>query len=166
MSTPNPVPGAGAAGARANMLPPNIFDPRLDGSDYYWYVTNPTNMVAPNSYSSSIQIDSGTDFYWIATTYFADIGGATETSSGLVIPLVTVVIQDSGTSRNLMNAATALGALAGDGRQPYRLVRPRLFRANSVINFTWTPYAPTSITYANLYMTLHGYRKLAQPIGS
>jgi hypothetical protein len=167
MSTPANMVGPGsAASPRSNMLPPNIFDPRSDGSDYYWYVTNFGAALAPAATTNSqIQIDAGTDFYWIATSYFVDLAGAPITSGALILPLVTVLINDTGTSRNLMNSAVPVPAIAGDGREPYRLPRPRIFRANSVINFTWTSYATTTTTYTDIYFTLHGYRRLVQAPG-
>jgi|ERR1700732_1588560 len=155
----------GAISPRSNMLPPNIFDPRTDGSDYYWYVTNfGAALAAAANTQTNIQIDNGTDFYWIATSYQADTAGATLTESTNLLPLVTVLINDTGTSRNLMNSALAITCIAGDGKRPYRLVRPRLFRANSVINFTWVSYE-AAITVTNIYLTLHGYRRLVQPPG-
>ena len=168
MSVPaaNMVGAQSAASPRTSMLPPNIFDPRTDGSDYYWYVTNiSAGLAAAGVANTSIQIDNGTDFYWLATTYQADLAGAALTESGNIIPLVTVLINDTGSSRNLMNVAVPLPALAGDGKRPYRLIRPRLFRANSVINFTWTNYS-AGTTYSDLYFTMHGYRRLVQPPGA
>jgi hypothetical protein len=160
---PSMVPGPASA-PRNNMLPPNIFDPRNDGSDYYWYVANITAALAPGATgNTSVQIDAGTDFYWIATTIQADLQGAALTSGADIIPLVTVLINDTGTSRNLMNAPVPLPSLAGNGREPYRLVRPRLFRANSIVNFTFTSYVAAGTTYSNLYFTMHGYRRLVTP---
>lgn len=166
MQVPPNMMGAGsAASPRSNMLPPNIFDPRTDGSDYYWYVTNiAAALAAAGGTSSQIQIDAGTDFYWLATSYQADIAGGALTESGNIIPLVTVLINDTGTSRNLSNSAVPIPALAGDGKRPYRLVRPRLFRANSVINITYANYS-AGTTYANLFLTFHGYRRLVQAPG-
>ena len=164
---PNMVGGGSAASPRTNMLPPNIFDPRTDGSDYYWYVTNIAAALAPAAVSNTqIQIDAGTDFYWIASSYQIDISGAALTESSNPIPLITVVINDTGSSRNLMNSAIPLGAIAGDGKRPYRLIRPRLFRANSVINFTWTSYVAAGTTYSEISFTMHGYRRLVQPPGT
>lgn len=159
-------PGSAAA-PRSSMLPPNIFDPRSDGSDYYWYVANWAAPLAPGaSTNTQIQIDAGTDFYWIATTHFADLQGGDQTWDSFELPLVTVLINDTGASRNLMNAAVPIPALSGSGLMPYRLVRPRLFRANSVVNFTFTSYAAGGgDTYTNIYLTLHGYRRLVQAPG-
>jgi len=168
--TPMPVQqpmgpgGGGAASPRSNMLPPNIFDPRTDGSDYYWYVTDPGALNAGANGNSQIQIDAGTDFYWIATTIRPDIAGAAVNQGNIPSPNVLVTINDTGTSRNLMNGALPLSELAGDGREPYRLVRPRLFRANSVINFTYVSYEAV-VNYAHLYVVMHGYRRLVTPPG-
>src|SRR5258708_35870173 len=106
MSSPaNMVGGGSAASPRTNMLPPNIFDPRTDGSDYYWYVSNFGAAVAAlGATNTSIQIDAGTDFYWIATSYQADSAGGALTESSNIIPLLTVLINDTGTARNLMNS--------------------------------------------------------------
>jgi hypothetical protein len=158
---PTMQPGAAAA-PRNNMLPPNIFDPRTDGSDYYWYVTNTVGLAAGVTANSQIQIDAGTDFYWIATTIQADVAGGALTESTDIIPLVLLLINDTGTSRNLMNTGVPMGSICGDGKRPYRLVRPRLFRANSVVNFTYTNYS-NATTYGNLYFTMHGYRRLTVP---
>jgi hypothetical protein len=158
------APSAQVSRQPQQMLAPNIFDPRSDGSDYYFYTTNPGVLAPGGTANDSIQIDNGTDFYWIATTMQADIGEATLTESTNIIPLVTVLINDTGTSRNLMNAPVPVPSIAGDSKRPYRLVRPRLFRANSIINFTFTSYvASGGSTYSNLYFTLHGYRRLVTP---
>lgn len=165
LQTPNQNGAQSAASPRTNMLPPNIFDPRTDGSDYYWYVTNfPAALAGGANTQSSIQVDNGTDFYWIATSYLIDETAGALTESSFILPLLTVLINDTGTSRNLMNSALPLPCIAGDGKRPYRLVRPRLFRANSVINFTWTNYS-TNVTYTDVYLTMHGYRRLVQPPG-
>ena len=166
--TPSPINQVGAGSAaspRSSMLPPNIFDPRTDGSDYYWYVTNfAAALAAAATTNTQIQIDAGTDFYWIASSYQTDTAGATLTESTNLIALVTVLINDTGTSRNLMNSPVPVSTIAGDGKRPYRLVRPRLFRANSVINFTWVNYS-NATTYTDIYFVMHGYRRLVQAPG-
>lgn len=162
----SPMAPGPASAPRNNMSAPNIFDPRTDGSDYYWYVANVPNLAPGATGNQAIQIDAGTDFYWIATTIQADIGAGALEESTDIIPLVTILINDTGTSRNLMNAPVPLGSICGDGKRPYRLVRPRLFRANSIINLTMVSYVAAGTTYGNLYLTLHGYRRLVTPPNS
>jgi hypothetical protein len=138
----------------------DFFDPQADGSDIIFYVTNVQGLAstAPNG-NTTIQIDSGIDFYWFASTYQADISGAIQQESTSVVPLVTVLINDTGSRKNLMNSAVPVTSIAGPGERPYRLVRPRLFRASSTINFTWTSYVASGTTYSNLYFVMHGYTK-------
>lgn len=136
----------------------DFFDPNRDGSDIMFYDTSVASIANGVTANSQIQIDSGVDFYWFASTMQADLAGLAQTESGLVIPLVTVVIQDTGSRKNLSNAAIPLSGIAGFGERPYRLVRPRLFRASSTINFTWLNTSAAT-TYANLHLTLHGYTK-------
>lgn len=140
----------------------DIFDPMGNGMDVIFYTTLVQNLSSgsPNGISS-IQIDAGIDFYWVASTFFADASVAAETESTLVIPLVTLLINDTGSRKNLQNQATPLASLAGFGERPYRLIKPRLFQASSTINFTWTSYVAGGTTYNNIYFTLHGFTRPA-----
>jgi hypothetical protein len=150
MATGGPNPGA----------PPDIFLPGQTPADTQWLVANVAGLAstAPNG-QSQIQVDAGYDFYWLATTYFADIAGAAVTNSSLVVPVVLLLWNDSSASRNLMNNPIPLNSIASpDAAEPYRLIRPRLYPANTVITFTWTAYVASGTTYANIYLTLHGYR--------
>ena len=163
--------GPGGQPMTAAILPPNIFDPRLNGADWYTYTVDAGNSPAPlggganlaagGVSSPTLQIDAGTDFYLIALTYFGQEAsdGAYEQSTVLV-PCVTMQINDSGSQRNLFNIAPPIGAVAGDGLRPGRLIRPRIFRALSNLAFTFTSFEP-SIAYAHLYVCLWGYRKFA-----
>lgn len=159
MSNPNPT--AGSSAPTPGILPPNIFDPKMNGADAYWYSVD-TGALAPAAVANpQIQIDAGTDFYAIALSYQAQANGAggLEESTN-PIPLVTLQWNDSGSTRNLLNIGVPIGAIMGDGKRPYRLIRPRLFRANSNLSFTLTSFEP-AVTYAHLYLVLHGYRKFA-----
>lgn len=134
-----------------------FLDPKYDGADYFFYVTNPGTLDHGDSATSNIQIDAGTDFLWLATTYQADIAGAAITLNTLPVPNVTMTIQDTGATKNLMNGPVPLNCIAGIGEFPYRLPRPRLFRATSVINFAWTSYEAAD-NYADIYFVMHGIR--------
>lgn len=136
----------------------NFLDPRLDAIDLTYYQTLVSALAPGASLPSQINIDAGTDFYWVATTYQADVGEAAQTESSIVIPLVTVIITDTGSQRQLMNAAVPITTIAGPGERPYRLILPRLFRANSIITFNWTSYVTSGTTYGNIYLIMHGFR--------
>jgi hypothetical protein len=151
----------GLATAIANPLG-SILDPTLDGSDYFFYDTSVASIAPGVSAPAQIQIDAGTDFLWLASTFFCDVGGDYPVNSELINPLITCSILDTGATKTLMNQPVPLASIASPTASfPYRLIRPRLFRANSVINFTFTSYDGNAVTYSNLHFTLHGIRKLA-----
>ncbi len=135
----------------------NFLDPRIDGIDLTYYQTLVASLAPTVSSPSQINIDAGTDFYWVATTYQTDLAAAAQLESTVVIPLITVVITDTGSQRQLMNAAVPMTCIAGPGERPYRNILPRLFRANSIITFNWTNYSAAS-TYTNTYWIMHGFR--------
>jgi len=168
---PSPLPQAiqgqdpgqgGLATAIANPLG-DILDPQVDGSDYFFYGTSVASLAPQATSNSQIQIDAGTDFLWIGTTYVCDIAAA-QTNGTLVVPAVTVTILDTGATKNLMNTPIPINTIASNqAGYLYRLIRPRLFRANSTINFTWFNYGTTGgidQTYTNLYCIFHGIRKI------
>jgi hypothetical protein len=157
MSTQNPSGPPPLANTLARPIGKNFLDPRLDAIDLTYYQTVVLALASGTSAPSQINIDAGTDFYWVATTYQTDLAGAAQLESTIVIPLVTVVITDTGSQRQLMNAAVPLPCIAGPGERPYRLILPRLFRANSIITFNWTNYSAAT-EYDNLYLILHGFR--------
>lgn len=139
--------------------PSPVWLPGITPDDLQFLAANVLGLSsdAPNG-SSTIQIDAGYDFYWYAMTHLADSGGVAQTESDRIIPLVTVLINDSSASRNLANVPTPLDTLSGTGQLPYRMIRPRLFPANTVISFTWVSYVASGTTYSNIYHLLHGYR--------
>ena len=162
--------GAGGTGPVPSSIPiqptnsvdeADIFDPMGNGMDVIFYTTSVAGLssASPNAISS-IQIDSGIDFYWVATTYLANVADSGQQASELIVPLVTLLINDTGSRKNLQNVATPLPMIAGTGDLPYRLIKPRLFQASSTINFTWASYDATN-TYANIYLSLHGFTKPA-----
>lgn len=139
----------------------DFFDPQRDGSDVMYYTTDfGATLNNGLSTSTTIQIDSGVDFYWVAATFFATIGStlAGLQESTAVQPCLTVLINDTGSRKNLQNSAFPVNAIGGPGERPYRLIAPRLFRASSTINFTWTNFS-SSENYSHIYYTLHGYTK-------
>lgn len=131
--------------------------------DFFWYTPNgaATLSVAAPAASQNIQIDSDADFMWIATSYQADIAGATLTEATNVIPLVTLQIVDTGSGKYLSNNPVPLAAFAGDGKRPYRLIKPRLFGANSTIQLQWANYV-TGATVQTIRLVMHGFKVLSR----
>jgi hypothetical protein len=185
--------GAAQGGPASAIQPAGLqyVNPAINGIDWSFYPVNlPSGTVLGNNTHSAavanattatgqIQVTAAYDFYWCATSFQADNGNDNwqgyDSSGGEagaydLQPLVTVLINDSASQRNLMQAPVPIGILAGTGRQPYRLIMPRVFRATSTIVFTFAYYGPLGSSaancyYENLYLTLHGFQVPAgQPL--
>ena len=114
--------------------------------DFFIYgITFPS--IAPGATATdNIQIQADADFEVQKLTQFSDIAAAAQTVSTQVLPLVTVLIVDSGSGRQLMNEAVAIPALFGDGRIPFILPTPRIFAARSNVTFTLVNF-DAAVTY-------------------
>jgi hypothetical protein len=168
--------GAAQGGGGSTPIQPTALQylsPSQNGVDFNWYATyvsglvNPTSQATAASAISSLQITAAYDFYWVATTFKADIAGSSSvggvwpdyTESNALVPRVLISITDTGSGRVLTPTPVPIDSLAGPGERPYRLIVPRQLRATTVFQFTWTPYGSpsTAITYNYIYLVLHGF---------
>lgn len=131
---------------------------RYTGADLFTYAAPVLAIAAGAAQSVNIQIDTEADFECSKLTYAADIAGAAQTDSGRVVPLVTVSISEGGASaRPLMNTPVPISSLFGDGRIPFILPSPKIFRAGQMLSFSFVNIS-AGTTY-RLYAALIG-RKL------
>jgi hypothetical protein len=136
-----------------------FLDPRADGIDFTWQQALVQGLSSVNPAGvAQIQIDAGFDFYWVASSQASDVAEAAQTNGSLVVPLVTVLISDTGSQKQLMNFPVPIGSIFGSGYEPYRLLIPRLVRGNAVLQFSFTSYVASGTTYSNIYLVLHGFR--------
>jgi hypothetical protein len=111
--------------------------------------------------SQNIQIDAGSDFYLTALTYFATVDGGTSVIdvSTVPVPVVTALITDSGSNRQLMNAPVPISLIFGDGNHPHRLIHPRLFYRNSTITVALQSIdTDADTTWSNIWLNFEGFR--------
>jgi hypothetical protein len=119
----------------------------------------------------TFQIEADSYFYMNALSYQADSALAGVTHATNVIPLVTLVLFDSGSGRQLMGNAVPLNCLCGEvGGQPFRLPKPRRFAPTSQIQATLVNYSANAY---NLSLCLSGFKVYANqaiavngPVGS
>lgn len=126
--------------------------------DFYSYTQRVTFTAAGSvgaTQSMVFQIEADSYFYLNAISYQADIALAAVTDSGNVVPLVTIVIFDSGSGRQLMANPVPLNCIAGYNGAPFRLPKPRRFASTAQITATLVNYS------ANLYslsLCLSGFK--------
>jgi hypothetical protein len=108
--------------------------------DLFVYEVDFSNLVAGSSQTSNFTVQQEADFLLTKLTLVADIAAAAFTEANRPVPLVTMMINDTGSGRNLMSSAVPLPNLFGAGGLPFILPRQRLFVASSVVNITLTNY--------------------------
>jgi hypothetical protein len=157
--------------AVAGLLPPpgytreKAWDPSTgvglvkDGAtDAFWYPAIVTAIAPAAVQNTQINIAADADFYCTHfLQWFNNHAALTAINvSTTVTPLITVLINDTGSSRNLMNSAIPIPAIAGNGTLPYRLQKPRLFQRTTSINFAFTNF-DTALTYDGFFI-LGGFK--------
>src|SRR5271168_4291672 len=111
--------------------------------------------VVGTTTSATYQIEADSYFYMNALSYQADIALGAVTDSTNVIPLITMVIFDSGSGRQLMANPTPINCVAGYNGSPFRLPKPRRFASTAQITATLVNY---SANLYNLSLTLSGFK--------
>lgn len=110
------------------------------------------------SNTTIINFEADSEFVWTKTTLTAfDVNNAPLTNNSEFIASVTAFIRDTGSGRNLMQEPVIVSDMAGNGKLPYFLQKP----------FVWKPKATAQFTYENLSgsadygrfgLVLHGYK--------
>lgn len=149
---------------RDDSFSPNAQDPYVVNGPRDWYSYTATvlsaNFAAGATAQATISIEADSYFYFNALSYTADLAGAALTESTNIIPLASLVILDTGSGRQLMAQPAPLPSIAGDGKRPYRLPKPRRFAPTSQIVLTLVNYSAASAY--NLRVTFHGFKVYTQ----
>lgn len=124
--------------------------------DFYSYTQRASLAGVVGTTTSLVyQIEADSYFYMNAISYQADLALALVTDSTNVIPLVTAVMFDSGSGRQLMANPTPLNCIAGYNGSPFRLPKPRRFASTAQITVTLVNYSANAY---NISLTLSGFK--------
>lgn len=114
------------------------------------------NIAVGATVNLNVQIDAGSPFLIISQSYYNNTLNAAETVSTLDIPNIVILLTDSGTNRQLMDVATPVNCIFGNGQFPYVLPEPKLMQANSILQVQATN-RDAAVGY-NLYLAFNGYK--------
>lgn len=96
--------------------------------DYFTYEVDFTAAIAASGNAvGSFTIQADSDFLWTKAAFI---------QTGAGVP--AILIQDTGSGRNLMNQAVPVASMFGTGQLPFILPRQRIFVARAVVNVTIT----------------------------
>jgi hypothetical protein len=127
----------------------------------YIYTPNPVvlSMTDANpTVAGQIQLQNDADFELISIQQVTDIAGALQTDSTRILPLATIILQQSGTGNDIMPQPVPIPSIAGDGRLPYLLPETWIWPGGGNISINLARYAVAGTNY-NVRLSFHG-RKL------
>jgi hypothetical protein len=151
---------------RRNFIMADVFAPGQAGfqipnrpKDWFSYPVTFTTLANGVPQSTNLAIDAGSDFYMTALTFLATDAANTAavTADTRIVPLVTILLTDSGSNRQLMQNPVPLDAIGGNGAWPHRLIHPRLFVRNSNIQVLVQSF-DANVTYGTLRLNFEGFR--------
>lgn len=117
-----------------------------------------TNLAAAGGVATNqVVIQADSDFEWVHASYEFDNAATQTTYNGRFLPNMTILITDTGSGRQLSNAAVPVMSIFGRPEQPYALPVSKVFKANSTIGFTATNF-DAAIATGNLRLSLIGYK--------
>lgn len=129
----------------------------------YTYSNTLTSAVGANALAAAAvsapvitPVDASAMFIIENQTYHANTANAAQTEATHVYPLITVMIVDTGTSKQWFDNPVSIPAIFGDGRFPYFLPKPRIVPANAQISCVYTNYDAAAGYNIRLYF--NGYR--------
>ena len=106
-------------------------------AEFFCYTTGRLAAItAGGNLDTSIVIQADADFILEKLTYYADLAGAAQTSSTMIVPNVTVLLTASGSGQQLMTSAVPIPALFGNGQLPFILPFPKVLPANSQLQIS------------------------------
>lgn len=139
-----------APGSTRQHIPPG-------NRDFFVYPAAFGSIAAGANATVNIAVSADSDFYLTAFTYFSNLAGAAQTVATQVVPQLSVQIIDTGSGRQLFNVATPIYSFAGLGREPFRLIHPRLFKRSTTIQVTATNTSAAE-TYTTTFLNFIGFK--------
>jgi hypothetical protein len=122
----------------------------------YSYTISFAALTAGATLTGQIPITANADFVHVSSNYRANIAFAAQTVNGIVVPLIRILITDSGTNEQFMNAATDITAycssFAGQYREDHSY--PRVISGRSSLTVQVTSYEASNAY--NLDFSLNG----------
>lgn len=120
--------------------------------DHFTYVATWLNLGAGATVPNTIPISADSDFLWMETSL------VTFTAVNVIDPAPDMLVgfTDTGSGRNLQDAAVHVSNITGNGAWPYVLPEPKLLIGNGGITITMTNN--TLVAKARIDMALIGVK--------
>ena len=129
---------------------------------YFTYPVDAIVLAAGAEGTSTLRIESATDFIWFKSSFWADDDPQTvdQTAATQILPSVDVQINVSGADRNLYQQPLPIPAGFGSGQIPFVLPKPMILLANSEVRFDFVSRETTRDL--RIVLALHGLKDFGE----
>ncbi len=101
--------------------------------DFFGQALNFAALAPAGQATGSFTIAADSDFILAAINVQADVAAAAQTYNSDVLPLITMMLQDTSTGRYLFDNPVPISAVCGNARFPGYLNQPRFIPAKTVM---------------------------------
>ena len=120
----------------------------------------PASLAAAGNATFNINIQKDANFKILAGTFMVDLAGLAQVDSTRVIPLVDVLLTDTGSGRAFMDRQVPIEAMFGTGELPFPWPMPKIMKALSTLQVqVFNVSAATA--YTNLRLCFIGTKEYA-----
>lgn len=109
--------------------------------------------------SLTIQIEQDSDFWITSLQQQTSLSNATPTEATNIIPMILIMIIDSGSGRQLFNSPVQISSVCGTGQRPHYLRYPRLVRRSSSLQVSVLSYDATTASYGFVKILFEGFKQ-------
>jgi hypothetical protein len=134
--------------------PPGYFVVR---EPFFYQVPISEDLASLGTQTVNLLIQADSDFEWTRGAYSFTLNDAQKTWNTYEIPNYSLVITDTGSGRQMSNAAVPVTSLFGLPGSPLQLPITKVFKANSNVAFTITNFDAATAT-GHLRLTLLGWK--------
>lgn len=125
-----------------------LLDPAIVAKDFFTYSAVFTGLTAGVTQQKNIAISDDSDFIVLKTTFFADDGvGSKFTPNTRLIPNVLILLTDTGSGRQLMDAPQPLYNLFGTAENPFIYPVPKQLKRRTVLQIAATNQENAAATW-------------------
>ncbi len=125
-----------------------LLDPNIVAKDFFIYSATFTGLAQNTTQQKNIPISDDSDFVILKTTFWVDDGlGSKFTPNTRQIPNVLVLMTDTGSGRQLMDAAQPVYNFFGTAENPFIFPMPKLLRRRTVLQLSASNQELAAATY-------------------
>lgn len=130
---------------------------RYTAKNSFIYLQAITTLAPGGSTTSSFNLDGDSDFFWSKLAAWAMVADDGTTNAIIEVPAVTIIITNTTSGRQYMNAGVPLNSIAGDAGLPFILPMDTYWPAKATIQVAYANVSDNK-TYSDIFLSFIGIK--------